>query len=81
MEISQDLLQHSLGASVGIGNLTLGTFLCNGDLCRIAVYRCRRAEYNVLYAVISHLITQDQRSCNIIVIIFQRLLNGFTYCL
>ena len=83
-DIRQHLLQHTLGLSIGIGNLTLGAFLGNGNKCRIAVYGSRRTEYDVLYAVVSHLIAENQGSGDIIIVILDglayRLAHGLIAC-
>ena len=41
MQVSEDLLQHSFGASVRIGDLPLRAVLGNGNLGRIPVHGCR----------------------------------------
>ena len=79
MDICQHLLQHALGPSVWIGRCSLRAFLGDRNLCRIPVYRCGRTEDNVLHTVISHLITENQGSCHIVHIIFNRLANGFAH--
>ena len=79
MQVRENLFQHSFGLPVWIGDLTLGALFCYGNKCRIAVYSSGGAEDNILTAVVSHYIAQQQGSSNIIVIIFQRLGHGFSH--
>ena len=78
MKVSQNLLEHALGASIRIGDLTLRTFLGDRHKCRIAVYGCGRTEHNALAAVTAHHIAEDQGSGNVVVIIFQWLVYRLT---
>ena len=75
MKIGQDLLQHALCLSVRIGDLAFRTILGDRNLRRISVYRCGRTEDHVLTAMLAHHIAEDQRTCNIVVIIFPRFCN------
>ena len=83
-DIGQHLLQHALGLSIGVGNLTLGAFLGNRDKCRITVYGSRGTEHNILYVVLSHHVTENQSSGNIIIVILDglayRLTHGLVAC-
>ena len=72
MKIGQDLFQHALCLSVRIGDLAFRTILGDRNLRRISVYRCGRTEDHVLTAMLAHHIAEDQRTCNIVMIIFPR---------
>ena len=80
MQVGKDLLQHALGPPIGIGDLSLGTVLRDGDLCRITVDSGRGTEYDVFDAVATHLVAENECPGQIVVIVFQRFMYGLAYC-
>ena len=81
MDVHQHLLQHSLGLTIRVGRTLFRAFFCDRDLQRISIYCSRRTENNVFYTMFSHGITQEQCSCHIIMIIFNRLYHRLSNCL
>ena len=80
LNIREDLLKHGLCPAIRIGTLSLWAFFCNRDNCRISIYSCRRRENNIFNTMFSHYIYESQCSGNIVLIIFPRLCNRFSYC-
>ena len=74
MEIGQDLFQHQLGIAVGIGG-GQWEILPDRHAFRTAVNRRRRAEHQVFDPMLPHDLAEDQRPSQVVVIIFQRLLD------
>ena len=81
VQVSQDLLQHPFCPSVRVCAGSLRALLCDRDKCRVAVYRCGRAEDDILHAVVSHNVAECDCSADIVLIIFKRFLYRLTYCL
>ena len=54
MEIGQNLLQHSLGLPIRIGNFSFRALFCNGNHRRISINRCRGRENNIFYPMFTH---------------------------
>ena len=80
VDVGQNLLEHAFCPAVWVGRGSLRALLGDRNLCRIAVYGCRRTEDDVLYAVVSHLIAENQGSGHVVVIIFNRFMYGLADC-
>ena len=55
--------------------------LGDGDLSRVAVHGCGGTEHDILYPMLPHLITENQGSRYIIMVVFKRLMHGLAHCL
>ena len=80
VDVGQNLLEHAFCPAVWVGRGSLRALLGDRNLCRIAVYGCRRTEDDVLYAMVSHLIAENQGSGHVVVIIFNRFMYGLADC-
>ena len=80
VDVGQNLLEHAFCPAVWVGRGSLRALLGDRNLCRIAVYGCRRTEDDILHAVISHYITENQGSGHVVVIIFNRFMYGLADC-
>ena len=80
LDICKNLFQHGFGPAIRIGALSFRAFFCDRNDCRIAIYSCWRGENNIFDTMFSHHIYKSKCTSNIILIIFPRLGNGFTYC-
>ncbi len=72
LQIGQNLLEHTLCPSVGVGALSLRTILRHRDHRRFAVNRSRRRENHIGAAMPAQLTGQHKRPCNVVVVILQR---------
>ena len=78
LHITENFFEHGFCLSVGVGALAFRASFCNRDLCRVAVNGCRRAEDEVLAAVVTHGMEQHERSVHVVLVVFERLCDGFT---
>ena len=79
LDITQDLLQHRLGPTIGIRTTSLRALLRDGNLSGITVYGCRGTEDDALAIILIHQLAQIHRPRNIILIIQERFLHRFSY--
>ena len=79
-EIPKDLLDHQLGAAVGIGG-GKGKFLPYRNCSWIAVNSCGRTEDDPLDPTGSHHLAEGNRRADVVVIVIQGSGNRFTHCL
>ena len=80
-KVGKDDFDHKFGSTVGISGTACGHRLLERRNIITAVNGSRRAENDFLTAVLSHYITENECTCDIVIIIFERLLTAFTYSL
>ena len=80
VDVHEDLLNHPLGPTIGVGRGLLGVFLGDGRIVRIAVDGRRAREDDGLTAVVAHDIDERQGVLDIVVVVLDglahRLANG-----
>ena len=81
VQVREDLFQHGLGAAVGIRDFSLRAVLGDRDKGRVPVDRGAGGEHDALHAVAPHAVAEDQGPGDIVVIVFQRLVDRLTHCL
>ena len=78
LKVCKNLLDHPLGPSVRIGAYALRAVLSDRNLSGITINSCRRRENNIFNASFSHLIDKCYSTGNIVLIVFNRLMNRFS---
>ena len=80
VDVHEDLLNHPLGPTIGVGRGLLGVFLGDGRIVRIAVDGRRAREDDGLTTVVAHDIDEHQGVLDIVVVVLDglahRLANG-----
>ena len=79
LHIAEHFFEHGLCFTVRIGAFALGAFFGNRDDGRIAVNRGGRTENEVLATVITHGIQQYERGVHVVLVVFERLGDGFAH--
>ena len=78
-DISENLFYVKFGTTVGVSRLTSRAVFCEGESLRRTVHSRGRTENQARNAHPAHSCKQDERTINVVVIIFNRLMNRFTY--
>ncbi|CDA78658.1 uncharacterized protein BN558_02070 [Clostridium sp. CAG:242] len=80
IQVGKDLLDHNFGVAVRIGCGGWHAFFERNWIVH-AVYGCGGGENDLLAAVFTHALAEHQGAGDVVVVVFQRLLNRFTNCL
>ena len=76
LHIGKNLLQHALRLSIRVCALSLRALLGDRDERRVSVYGSGGAEDDLLHAMLSHHVEKNQRTGDIVVVIFPRFCHG-----
>lgn len=80
IQVGKDLLDHNFGVAVRIGCGGWHAFFERNWIVH-AVYGCGGGENDLLAAVFTHALAEHQGAGDVVVVVFQWLLNRFTNCL
>ena len=72
LDVDEYLFKHTLGPAVGVGALTLGTCLGDGDLSGVAIDGGARGEDDILAAVLTQHVEEHEGAGDVVVIVLPR---------
>ena len=79
LHVHEHLFEHRLGLAVGVGAVSLGALLGDGDDGRVAVDGGGAGEDDVLAAVLAHDVKKDEGAVHVVFVVFQRLGAAFAH--